>query len=124
MRIAISTEGNSINSKLDRRFGRCDTFIIIDQPDKVVTVIPNSAQAASGGAGIAAAQTICDAGVDVVITGQVGPNAIKVLQAAGVKILEGIDGTAAANLAAFENGSLNAITESGKAHFGMGGRYI
>jgi predicted Fe-Mo cluster-binding NifX family protein len=122
MRIAISADGRSLDSKLDRRFGRCDTFIIIDQPGDMVSVIPNSAQSASGGAGIAAAQSICDAGADVVITGQVGPNAIRVLQAAGVRIMAGIDGTIASNLEAYEKGNLSPITESGKAHFGMGGR--
>lgn len=122
MRIAVSAQGSTLNAKMDRRFGRCDTFVIVDQPENVVTVIPNSAQSAAGGAGIAAAQSVCDAGVDVVITGQVGPNAMRVLQAAGVRIVAGTDDTVAGNLAAFENNRLEPVTESGKAHFGMGGR--
>ena len=38
------------------------------------------------GAGIQAATMVCDKGVDAMLTGFCGPNAFKVLNAAGVKV--------------------------------------
>lgn len=46
-----------------------------------------------GRAGIKAAQTILNQNVDVVLTGNIGPNAFNVLAAAGVKTVTGISGT-------------------------------
>jgi predicted Fe-Mo cluster-binding NifX family protein len=49
--------------------------------------ISNTALAATGGAGIQAAQTIINKDVKAVITGNIGPNAFKALSAAGVEVL-------------------------------------
>jgi predicted Fe-Mo cluster-binding NifX family protein len=45
-----------------------------------------------GGAGIQAAQTVANRGVEAVITGQIGPNAVRVLNSAGIAVYVGASG--------------------------------
>jgi predicted Fe-Mo cluster-binding NifX family protein len=82
MKIAVSTEGENITSFIDQRFGRCNNFIIIDIKDKEIKeikVLANTGAQQGHGAGIKAAELIAEQDVDVVITGELGPNAKSVL---------------------------------------------
>ena len=87
MKIAITAQGNELSSEIDLRFGRAKWIIVVDSEtgdfaahDNVVNL--NAVQ----GAGIQTGQNIANLGVEVVITGNVGPNAFKTLNTAGVKI--------------------------------------
>ena len=93
MKIAISAAGPSLDDLVDPRFGRCACFLIIDTGTLEFEVIENSSKNLSGGAGIEAAQRVADQGVTHVLTGRCGPNAEKVLSAAGIKIVDGCEGT-------------------------------
>jgi predicted Fe-Mo cluster-binding NifX family protein len=93
MKIAISAAGPSIEDLIDPRFGRCAFFLIIDTGTLEFEVIENSSKNLSGGAGIEAAQRVANQGVTHVLTGRCGPNAEKVLLAAGIKIVDGCEGT-------------------------------
>ena len=91
MRLCVSSSGRDVGSRVDTAFGRAPFFLIIDpQTLAVEEVVENPAATAGHGAGIAAAQTVSDKGVDAVLSGYVGPNAFKGLQAAGIKIFEGV----------------------------------
>lgn len=85
MKIAICTRGDSPQAPLDPRFGRCSFFALVDTCEKRWEFIPNRA-AGGGGAGIQAAQELAGKGVGAVIAGQVGPNAMAVLKAAGTGV--------------------------------------
>ena len=85
MKIAISSTGPDPDAQVDLRFGRCRNFVLIDDESENFEFLDNEAVASSGGAGIQAAQMLADAGVNAVITGNIGPNAINVLKAAGIK---------------------------------------
>ena len=61
-----------------------------------------------------------DKGAKAVVTGNVGPNAMSVLRAAGVEIYRGADATVGENAALFKAGKLGRIDTSAPAHFGMG----
>ena len=70
-------------------FARAPTFTIVEMKDKEIVsvrIIQNQASIQPSGAGIAATQFVCDLGVNVVLTGNVGPNAFHGLSAAGIKI--------------------------------------
>jgi predicted Fe-Mo cluster-binding NifX family protein len=96
MKVAISTQGDDIEALVDPRFGRAAWFIIVDSESGEWTPIDNSVNAdASGGAGVQAGTTVVDQGVGSVITGNVGPNAHKVLAAAGVSIFQAGNGVTA-----------------------------
>lgn len=121
MKIAISSQGEDLEAMVDPRFGRCAYFIIYDSETKKTEVLPNPALEAMGGAGIQAAQVIADKGAEVVITGNVGPNAFQTLNGAGIKIYGGASGTVKENLQKYENGELKEFsTSSVPRRFGMG----
>ena len=86
-KIAISSEGPTLEDTLDSRFGRAAGFIIYDAETGDHTYIENGlAQTMAQGAGIQTAENVINKGVKVVLTGYVGPKAFKVLEAAGVRI--------------------------------------
>jgi predicted Fe-Mo cluster-binding NifX family protein len=93
MKICVSSTGTDLNAQVDPRFGRCQYFIIVDPDTMTFEAISNVGIAASSGAGIQAAQTIANRGVDVLISGNVGPNAFQTLSAAGVRSVTGASGT-------------------------------
>ena len=86
MKVGITSNGENLDSDIDQRFGRCKYFIIVDTETMDFEALSNENMMASGGAGIQAAQTIANKGVEAVITGNIGPNAFQTLAAAGIKI--------------------------------------
>ncbi len=83
MKIAVSAAGSSLEDVVDPRFGRCACFLIINPDTLDVEVLDNTGRQLSGGAGVDAAQRVADRGVTHVLTGTCGPNAQKILSAAG-----------------------------------------
>ena len=91
MKIAFTTYGNSWREQVDIRFGRAKGFFIVDTDTETTSYIDNSRNvAAAQGAGTSSAQAVADAGVNILITGKVGPKAGSVLKAAGIKVMGGI----------------------------------
>jgi len=89
MKICISAVGNNLNVALDPRFGRAVYFLIVDDKGKLTKAIKNTGIQAMRGAGITAAQIIAEEKVNVVITGNIGPNASMVLNSSGIKVFLG-----------------------------------
>ncbi|MGD9350640.1 MAG: NifB/NifX family molybdenum-iron cluster-binding protein, partial [Desulfobacterales bacterium] len=106
MKIAISSSGNTLDSPVDPRFGRCAYFLIVDPADMHFEVFDNQSVAQSGGAGIQAAQFLADKNVSSVITGHVGPNAVQTLTAAGIDIFAEQRGSIAEVVKRYESGAL------------------
>jgi predicted Fe-Mo cluster-binding NifX family protein len=123
MKACLTATANSLDAEIDPRFGRCSYFAIIDSETMQFEAIPNVAAGAASGAGIQAAQTIASKGVQLLITGNVGPKAFQVLSAAGIEVVTGVFGTVRDAVEKFKRGKLKktgAPTVGG--HFGMGGR--
>ena len=107
MNIAITSEGKDLDSKVDPRFGRAAYFIIVDPETMAFEVVENSQNLnLPQGAGIQAGKTIVDQKVDVLLTGNCGPKAFKVLQSAGVKIMTGVSGQIKDALMQIKNNTL------------------
>ena len=88
MKIAISSEGKTLGSMIDERFGRCRYFIIAEMTgNKLVGFksIENKGAEESHGAGPKAAEQLGEQDVEAVITGSVGPNATDILGQLGIK---------------------------------------
>ncbi len=120
MIICVTSSGNSIDSILDPRFGRCSYFVISDLKTNVHSIIENSAGSLGGGAGISSGQLMVEKSVEVIITGNVGPNAMNVLMTAGIEIYRGENTSVNENIEKFKSGLLQKITETVPSHFGMG----
>lgn len=107
MKIAITAKGNTLESEIDPRFGRCSHFLVVDTDTMNFESISNESAMASGGAGIQAAQTVAKAEVKAVVTGNMGPNAFQTLSAAGIKVFVGANGTIKEAIEKYKKGELN-----------------
>ncbi len=88
MKICFTAEGKTLNSQIDPRFGRCKFLLFVDSENEKITKTIDNAQIANWqGAGIATAQKIADENTQVVITGNIGPNAFTALQSANIEII-------------------------------------
>ncbi len=86
-KIAISSEGPSLDDKVDPRFGRAGGFIIVDPATMETQYIDNGASQVMGhGAGLQAAENVAATGAKVVLSDYVGPKAFMALVSAGIKI--------------------------------------
>ncbi|HDI83008.1 MAG TPA: dinitrogenase iron-molybdenum cofactor biosynthesis protein [candidate division WOR-3 bacterium] len=93
MRIAVSaTEADYNVAGVDPRFGRCSFFVIYDTETGEWSSFPNPAKDAVGGAAIKAVEFLKSKNVDVVVTGNLGPNATSSLTAAGIRAITGVTG--------------------------------
>ncbi|MDP3913759.1 MAG: NifB/NifX family molybdenum-iron cluster-binding protein [Bacteroidota bacterium] len=72
MKVAITSTGNSPDSKLDSRFGRCSYFVIYDTETNATEYIPNLNKENVEGAGPASVQLIASRGANKVVSGEFG----------------------------------------------------
>ena len=110
-RIAVSSTGKSLKSKMAEVFGRCPYFIIVEiENNKIVRseTTKNAVANQMGGAGIAAAQAVAEKNVEVVITGNIGPRALDVLRQFNIEIYNG-SGSVEDILQEFIDGKLTKI---------------
>jgi predicted Fe-Mo cluster-binding NifX family protein len=121
LKIAISATGPSLDAEVDPRFGRCQYFLIIDPDTMEFEAIDNTNKMASGGAGIASAQAVASKGVQVVLTGDCGPNAYRTLEAAGIQVVTGVSGNIRKAIEQYKSGEFKTTSKpSVGSHSGMG----
>ncbi len=108
MKICVTSNGPTMDASVDPRFGRCQYFVFVNSETMEHEAMPNPGIGASSGAGIQAAQTVVDKGAGVVITGQVGPNAIQTLGATNISIVTGASGTVSDAIEQYKSGRLQA----------------
>jgi predicted Fe-Mo cluster-binding NifX family protein len=108
MKLCISSEGPTLDSMVDPRFGRCRTFVFVDAETLAFEAVDNAGTGASGGAGIQAGQLVASRGAGAVLTGNVGPNAFQTLQAGGIAIYTGVSGTVREAVEGFRKGLYKA----------------
>jgi len=121
MKIAVPADGNTLDSRVDRRFARCPFFMIADTEKNETNFMENDAQNAGGGAGITASQKLIDLGVDCVISGNLGPRAHQTLEAAGIGLYMAEGVTVGEALEMFKEGKLKKIGGPNVAgHYGLG----
>ncbi len=127
MKIAVSTTNGGLDDKVSEVFGRAVSFTIVDVENgdiKSVEVVRNDYAVRGGGAGIAVSQFLADKGVEVVITGNVGPNALSVLNSAGIKVYRAGGMKVSEAIEKFLKGELEPILVPSDPKFGRHRRSI
>jgi len=112
MKIAVSAMGTDLGVQVDPRFGRCQYFIIVDSDTLEFEAVENPNTGAIGGVGIQSGQLMGERGVQVVLTGNVGPNAFQALSVAGLQIITGVTGTVKAAIQRFNSGQLRPVSRA------------
>lgn len=97
MKIAISVRSSDPEAQVEPRFGRAPYFLLVDTETLEFEVVPNPASMqATQGAGIQAAALLACHRPEVLLTGHCGPKAFHTLQAAGIRVILGVEGSARA----------------------------
>jgi predicted Fe-Mo cluster-binding NifX family protein len=114
MKIAITVQGQDLSAQVDPRFGRAKNILLVDSETEELENKDNSPNLnAAQGAGIQTAQNVANSRAEAVISGNMGPNAFRTLQAAGVKIYLCQTGqTAEQALEKFKAGELEEIKQA------------
>ncbi|HNQ50400.1 MAG TPA: NifB/NifX family molybdenum-iron cluster-binding protein [Candidatus Omnitrophota bacterium] len=121
MKICITSEGKTLDSNVDSRFGRCRNFIFVETGTEAFEAVENPHTKFQGGAGIQSAQFVVTNGAKAVLTGNVGPNAFQTLAAAGVDVFVEVSGKVSDALKLFNTGKLTPAKDpSVGSKFGMG----
>jgi predicted Fe-Mo cluster-binding NifX family protein len=121
MKIAVTSVGPSLDDQVETRFGRCAYFLVIDSDTLEFEPIQNPNISAGGGAGIQSAQLLANKDVEVVLTGNCGPNAFQTFGAAGIQVITGVTGQVRKAVHMYKSGAMTgASAPSVESHFGMG----
>jgi len=86
MKICITSQGSTLDSQAEERFGRAPFFIIVDTETGSFEALENQFAGGSGGVGPKAAQLIIAQDVKGMVSGMIGGNAREALLAAGVHL--------------------------------------
>lgn len=121
MMLCVTSTGPDLDSQVDPRFGRCRYFIFVDTKTQEYEVFDNNAADATGGAGRQAARSVAEKGASAVLTGKLGPNAVKALMATGLKMLTGVRGISVKQAVENYRNGLYSETNSASvdSHYGM-----
>ncbi len=123
MKIVVSSQGENLDASTSPVFGRCPTFLFVEPETMAFEALPNPAMNQGGGAGIQAAQFVVNQGAEVVLSGNLGPNAFEVLQAASVPGYLVSEGSVRQAVEAYKSGHLQPMGGPNVgAHAGMRGR--
>jgi len=108
MKVAITSIGKELSAPVDPRFGRAQYIILFDTETENIELLDNSDNKnVSKGAGIQTATMISNAGAEVLITGYCGPKGYKVLETAGVRVVNSMQGSVQQAMEAFKNGEIS-----------------
>lgn len=84
MKVVVSSQGDGLDAPASLVFGRCPMYVFVDTDTMECESLPNPAMSQGGGAGIQAAQFVLQQGARALLSGNLGPNAFNVIEAAGV----------------------------------------
>jgi len=110
MKIAVTSADGTLDGMVDERFGRAKKIVVFDTGTNGQETVDNLTNMnAAQGAGIQTAQNVIQSGAHVVISGHLGPNAFRVLSAAGVEVFTAPGMTVRGALEAYKNGKLSRL---------------
>lgn len=109
--VVVSARGESVDAAVDSRFGRAAYFVAVEVDSGVARAYSNKPNLElAQGAGIQAAEAVARLEPEALISGNVGPKAFRVLQAAGIRVYRCEQGTVAEAVARFRAGALQELS--------------
>ncbi|CCK79875.1 NifB/NifX family molybdenum-iron cluster-binding protein [Desulfobacula toluolica] len=115
MKIAVTSQGDTLDAQLDPRFGRAAYIIVVDTETLEFEAFDNNENKNSfKGAGIQAAAMVSEKEAEVLLTGFCGPNAFKTLETAGVKVVNDQSGRIIDVVQNFKQGNIVFAEDANK----------
>ncbi len=115
MKIAISSQGETLDSMVDPRFGRAKGFLVYDLATETTEYASNDQNLnIAQGAGIQTAQNVAKTGAQAVITGNIGPKAFSALNQGNIAMYLFTNGTVADAIEAYKKGDLTPTADANK----------
>jgi predicted Fe-Mo cluster-binding NifX family protein len=123
MKICVTSQGNTLESQVDPRFGRCQFYIFVDTETLEFEAVKNPSIDAMGGAGVQSGQLVASKKVKALLTGNVGPNAFQTLKAADIDVITGVAASVKGAVEKYKKGELKPTNgPSVGSKFGMPGK--
>lgn len=94
MKIAITSTGDTVNSTIDSRFGRCTFFAIHNTDTKSTEFFLNPSKEAQEGAGPAAVQFVAAHKVSKIVSGEFGLKIKSLLESLNIEMITNKDSAA------------------------------
>ena len=111
--MAVTSRGPNVSSEVDARFGRANFFVVVDTDTGQFTAHDNAQNLSPiQGAGVQAAKNVLDLGVNVVITGQIGPKTLTTLKAGRVVAYVGAAGSVSDAVERLKAHRLNCLNKA------------
>jgi predicted Fe-Mo cluster-binding NifX family protein len=79
-KIAIASDGETIDSKVGSQGARCPWFLFFDQQGQLTKALQNPHQQADRGAGVKCAELLADHGVTIFVAGNIGDKMAEALE--------------------------------------------
>ncbi|MGB2727441.1 MAG: NifB/NifX family molybdenum-iron cluster-binding protein [Halobacteriota archaeon] len=111
MKICVTAAAGDLNARVHWEFGRSRYFVIVDPDTMAFEAVPNKSRIDETGKAfcIAHPETLLNKGVDLVISGNIGPNIYHMLHTAGVDIATLTAGTVKEAVEMYKSGGLSII---------------
>lgn len=92
MKIAVTSDGPTINNNVEERFQRWPYFLIIDSDTMNIESIDNQNLAQESDIWIKSAKFLAEKGVSLLLTGNCGTNTMKIFKDLGIQVVERMSG--------------------------------
>jgi predicted DNA-binding protein (UPF0251 family)/predicted Fe-Mo cluster-binding NifX family protein len=111
--IAITSTDGTLDGMVDERFGRSRKIILYNRENRSLETIDNTVSMNSPqGAGTQTARVVVETSAQAVISGHLGPNAFRALQAAGIDAYRASNMTVRDALTKLEEGDLAKLADA------------
>ena len=113
MKIAVSATGEELDAYIDRRFEKCNYFLIVDTETMNFNSIFNIGTMKKDESGSTALDIVLNNNVEAVVTGDMSNGAYRILSDAKIKIISGLTGNIKTTIEEFK---LNEIEQCPKCN--------
>ncbi len=94
MRVAVTARGMDPEEEIDQRFGRAYWILINDEKKNTWEALDNAIYRNSReSAGVKCARRLVERDVKILLTGEIGPKALRILREGGIRVFIGGEGS-------------------------------